>query len=672
MPISSTAEVRGPRKLFALILLIAALAGFCTMSYEVLWFRVLKYFVDNSIQSFAIMLTTFLTGLTAGGFVVSKVIDSRKDRFLFLGFMEISIGFLCLCSIPVISGTDNVITELNKLFGTAWSGEIAIRFMAFSLSMLLPTALMGGAFPVFSRIYSDKATTAGKSIGEVYGINTAGGVLGSLSAGFVFVPLWGIQNSITAVSMTNMVIGLLCVGWGSALTRTPKLVLNGCVIFLMAVLALALPRNAFMNVYSSRYPPPRNEMIYCKENINGTTTVFQDARQNRQRYLLIDGTGEVSTDYFSMRAFRFLGLLPALYSPDAKNALVVTFGSGIVAGSTAALPGIGHVDCVEICKEAFNAANYFAFENHDALHNKKISLLVNDGRNFVFTTTNRYDIISADATHPTSGDSWVLYTREFYNLCKSKLTDGGIMCQWTPLHGILERDYRIILNTFCSVFPFAAVYYSGGYKTMGHTVLLGSKNPMRIDVGKAEKLFEDRVTKEDLERVNVFSAYDFFSCFIMDQEGIREFAGGEPVNTDDRPAILFSKFKLDEKPYMGISSLARYRKNIFPQLCGMEEHAGARIQQTVENNFKATGSSLEGQILEFEEYTMRMKQDFEVPKAAIAENLDKSKILFEQAILDYRKAISLNPDDRHTLYLLSRASGELDYLNSFLEKMNMP
>jgi spermidine synthase len=669
---SQTAAAGGPRKTIILILLIAAAAGFCTMSYEVLWFRVLKYFVDNSIHSFAIMLFTFLFGLTVGGFLFSRFIDSRKDRFLFLGFMEIGIGFLCIISIPLISETNTMITELNKIFGTDWSGEIVIRFITFSAAMLLPTALMGGAFPVFSKIYSRDPAAVGKSIGEVYGINTIGGVLGSFAAGFVFIPLWGIQNSITAVSCASIAIGVCCLFAGSRLRRSLKIIISAGSIISAGMVLLVIPKNAFLNVYASRYPPPYNEMLYCKENVNGTTTVFQDTRQNRQRFLLIDGTGEVSTDYFSMRAFRFLGLLPALYSPHARNALVVTFGSGIVAGSMAGLPGCEHVDCIEICKEAFNAARYFSFENHDVLHDPKINLLVNDGRNYVLMTDKRYDIISADATHPTSSDSWILYTEEFYGLCKSKLTDDGIMCQWIPLHGILERDYATILATFRAVFPFAAVYYSGGYKTIGHTVLLGATKPMKIDVGRAKKLFWDRQIKEDLAQVNVFTMYDFLNCFIMDQDGIRECAASAPVNTDDRPRVIFSKFELHDKPYMGIAPLMRYRKSIDAQLCGMDNDTIEQIQRTVDKNFEAMGNSIEGQILEFEEYTMRNKQDFTGSNEAIVKNLNASKALFERAIERYEKAMSLNPDDHHTGYLLSRASGEYQYLNSFLEKTNAP
>jgi hypothetical protein len=158
----------------------------------------------------------------------------------------------------------------------------------------------------------------------------------------------------------------------------------------------------------------------------------------------------------------------------------------------------------------------------------------------------------------------------------------------------------------------------------------------------------------------------------MDQDGMREYAGTAPVNTDDRPCIVFSKFKLHDNPYMGISSLIRYRKSISAQLCGMDNDTTAQIKRTVDKNFDAMSNSIEGQILEFEEYTLRMKQDFDQPNEAIVKNLNASKALFEQAIARYKKAMGLNPDDFHTGYLLNRASDEYAYLMSFLGKMNPP
>ena len=128
---------------------------------------------------------------------------------------------------------------------------------------------------------------------------------------------------------------------GSGLGTKLKAALAAVLSLCCHVCILGVPQNAFLTVYSNKYPAAANRLLYCKENANGTTAVFQDVRKTGQKFLLIDGTGEASTDYFSMRAFRFLGMLPALYSPEPKNALIVTFGSGIVAGFVARLPGHG-------------------------------------------------------------------------------------------------------------------------------------------------------------------------------------------------------------------------------------------------------------------------------------------------------------------------------------------
>jgi spermidine synthase len=659
-----------PRNFGPLVLIVAGLAGFCTMSYEVLWFRVLRYFVDNSIFSFAIILTTFLFGLMIGGFVLSRFIDAGKGNFRLLGIFEICIGLLCIVSIPLIAQANGLIVWLNTVLGTSWNSEVATRFLVFSCVMLLPTALMGGAFPLMARIHAEKTGSLGMKLGEVYGSNTIGGVVGSFAGGFVLVPLLGVQNGVCAISCVNLLIGGVCLFASPSGNPKRRIVFSAVAVVAAAVLYFAIPHNAFLKIYTNRYPLPQSRLVYLKEDMNGTTAVFQDVKREWMKYMLIDNTGEVSTDYFSMRAFRFLGILPALYCPQAKNALIVTFGSGIVAGTVAGLPGMESVDCVEICKEAFNAARNFSNENHDVLNNPRIRFVVNDGRNYVLTTDKKFDIISADATHPTSSDSWVLYTKEFYRLCSAKLRDNGVMCQWIPLHGVLERDYKIILRTFHSVFPFVSVYYSGGTKTSGHTLLLGSKSPMKVDFSRAEKLLDDSRVREDLTRVNVLSVYDLFNGLLMDQDAIDRFTAGVPCNTDDKPCIVFSKFELENRPYQGIAPLAGFRKNIFPSIINVDTAMAAQVKQTIDQTFEATGLSLEAQVLENREYTMRMTQNFDKSsREQMVRNLYASKALFDQVLAKYNESQEKNPNDLHTRYLFNTFSSEYEYLNSFLESL---
>ena len=70
-------------------------------------------------------------------------------------------------------------------------------------------------------------------------------------------------------------------------------------------------------------------------------------------------------------------------------------------------------------------AEIFKGENRGVFDNPKLKLIVNDGRNHLLLSDRRYSLIVSDATNPVSFDAWTLYTKEFYELCRARLADGG-------------------------------------------------------------------------------------------------------------------------------------------------------------------------------------------------------------------------------------------------------
>jgi spermidine synthase len=646
---------------------LAAWAGASALAYEVLWFRVLTFFVDTSVRSFGIMLSAFLCGLAAGSALASRVVDSRADPLQVLAWVQGSVGLAGALSIPLIAHTSRLVSLLDEHVGSSWGAAAVARFLAFSLALLAPTTLMGATFPLLVKVCTTGSGPLAPRIGRVYALNTAGGVVGSLAAGFVLLPWIGAQKSIALVSAMNVCVGLSVLAASPAARRAKIAVSAGFVAALAAILA-TVPADAIAAIYSERYAAENHELLYLHESMSGTTAVIRETGKEGagdRRYLLIDGRGEVSTDYFSMRAFRLLALLPAFYSAQASRALVVTFGSGIVAGSIGGLPDVQRADCVEICDEAFQAARYFAEENHHVLDNPKMHFVVDDGRDYLLTTRDEYDIISADATNPGSGDSWVLYTKEFYELAAGRLSASGVMSQWVPTHGMRESDFKTILQTFHAVFPYVSLYYSGGYKAAGHVVLLGSRSPLRIDVRRAERLFGDERVRADLADVNVLSLPDLFNCFLFDQTAIEAVAGGAPVNTDDRPLIAFSTSETAAVPRSWLASVAGFRQRVFPQLYGMDAEAASGIEQGLDASFQATTYAVEGQILEAEEYVSRIALDLDRPDEGTRQGLERSRSLLEQAIAKYGAALRTNPDDAHTRYLMVHAVGEMRALEGF-------
>ena len=243
------------------------------------------------------------------------------------------------------------------------------------------------------------------------------------------------------------------------------------------------------------------------------------------------------SDYASLQLFRLLGHLPLLLHPNPQNVLVVAFGGGIALGSVAQ-HDLRHIDCVEIVPEVINAARqHFGEFNHyilDSLETSPVRIAIDDGRNFLFTSQNPYHVVTGDATHPTSADSWVLYTRDFYQLCKDRLTPDGIMAQWLPLHGLSTENYKTILRTFQSVFPHATLWLTNDY-----TIVLGTLQEVQLDLSFLEQKLRSEKVRQSLEEVHLGDPFALLSCFLMDEESLRAYVGEGPLNTDNHPHISF-------------------------------------------------------------------------------------------------------------------------------------
>jgi spermidine synthase len=180
-----------------LALLIYTLSGFCALGYEVLWTRVLVFFLGSSTYAFTIILATFLLGLALGSLFAARFVQ-KKNLFLMLGAIEISIGLFGMLSLLILVRLDSFSTSLYSFFSRLeWWKLTMIRFIQSFLILLVPTFLMGMAFPVVIKICSNSIARLGRSLGNLCALNTFGAAVGSFAAGFILIPVFGLQKSIT-------------------------------------------------------------------------------------------------------------------------------------------------------------------------------------------------------------------------------------------------------------------------------------------------------------------------------------------------------------------------------------------------------------------------------------------------------------------------------------------
>ena len=596
-----------------------AISGFAALGYEVAWMRLLMVsFSFNSHYEFSIVLVAFLSGLALGGWLGSRLLTRRTDLLsIFVGvqFLIGACGALSVLAFAHLS----VLVEPIQRADSWWVSRTGVFFTAVTI-MLLPTVAMGVIFPLVGQIYTRQLARLGRGIGDIGAVNSLGAVGGAFVTGFVLIPLLGTEWSVKVLASLNGLVGLTL---ALISQQRKRLVWSGAAG--VALLLVLVPSDVLRRL--AEPAAVNRELVFYQEGAEGVITVEQQTDGFRK--MALNGGGQVPTDYSSLQIFRLLGHLPLLLHPDPQEVLVVSLGGGIALGGAAQYEP-RRITCVELVPEVIDAARlHFGEFNHHVLENPtawNIELVIDDGRNFLLSSRATYQIITGDATHPTSADSWVLYTKEFYELCRAHLSTDGIMAQWLPFHGLPPDDYQTIVRTFQHVFPHATLWRSNNY-----SIMVGTMQPQAIDWELLnEKMAPPRVHRS-LEGIDLGNAFALLNSLVLDEEALRRYVGKGPLNTDDHPYISFVSPKgYSSGSWEVLEHLAPYRTSALSLLTA----PSATVRETIEAYFKAGEHALAGDI-------MRLQ------------NRDRA------AVRAYQRALQANPADRSSAYFLDLLAEQL-------------
>jgi spermidine synthase len=223
--------------------------------------------------------------------------------------------------------------------------------------------------------------------------------------------------------------------------------------------------------------------------------------------------------------------------------LVVGFGAGVTAGTFVVHPEVRRIVICEM--EPLiprTAMRYFARENHDVLHDKRVEMVYDDARHYILTTREKFDIITSDPIHPWVKGSATLYSKEYFELVKRHLNPGGVITQWVPLYESDAATVKSELATFFSVFPNGTIWGNenegGGYDT----VLLGQAEPTRIDVDEMQKRLsspEDAGVLTSMREVGFRSAIAMLATYANQASDLKSWLEGAEINRDGNLRLQF-------------------------------------------------------------------------------------------------------------------------------------
>src|SRR6266446_5460622 len=555
------------RKTVHRVLWSFALSGYTALSYEVLWTRALTFFIGNSTYAFSAMLTTFLCGLALGSFVCARLSDRRRNLLALLGALQVGIGVYGMLTIailgPLFYGLDTWWAGFSNAY---WGTALWLTFLKTFVVILPPTLCMGGTFPLVSKIVAHGPQVVGRSVGTAYACNTLGAIVGAWVTGFVAIPLLGMHHSLGLTALLSVGVGGVLLASGSVQRLRQGLLYMG-VLGVFAVVLVATPRLRFADIGGQ----PEKETLHYEEGVAGVVKVATDIYDRKLLSIngwSVAGTGTPNPDVVLVNDYpeiqKMLAHLPMLLHPAPRRALVIGFGAGGTAWSLSRYAALERLDIVEFVPGVIRAARFFPEVNHNVLTDPRLHVTIDDGRNYLLVTPETYDVVSVDTLDPKHAGNGNLYTREFYELSKRVLKPGGIFVQWLPYHQVDNASLKMISRTFQHVYPHATMWLN---RFKGYTLLLGTLEPLQIDVAQLEAHFHTPSIQRDLAEVHVATPWQFLESFAMRADTVRRYAAGNTrLNTYDRPYVEFYGLSWRDPVEENLAELADFADDVTPLL----------------------------------------------------------------------------------------------------------
>src|SRR5439155_3516251 len=250
------------------------------------------------------------------------------------------------------------------------------------------------------------------------------------------------------------------------------------------------------------------------------------------------GAGKVqaSTLPADMRLQRMLGHLSGLLHKKPEKVLVVACGAGVTAGTFIVHPDVKRIVICDIepLVPKF-VAPMFEKENYGVVHDPRTEIILDDGRHFVRTTKEKFDIITSDPIDPWVKGCAALNTVEYYEMCKAHLKPGGVMSLWIPLYESNSETAKSVIATFFKVFPNGILWSNDSEGEGYDAVLFGQVEQTQIDMDQLQNRLDrpDHArVKQSLAEVGFHSAVGLLATYAGQAPDLLEWTRDAQINTD--------------------------------------------------------------------------------------------------------------------------------------------
>ncbi|RKY16340.1 MAG: hypothetical protein DRQ55_18190 [Planctomycetota bacterium] len=456
--------------------------GLTAIATEVGWTRILAIFTGSTLYGLAAILAIFLGGIALGAWAIRSRLDGIRSHPSWLAYGATLLALALLGTRACLSTVPAVHEALAALKLAPWLHGL-LRYGYTAALLIAPTFLFGALFPLALSVYCGRVAALPRRMGSALAVNTFASILGSIGAGFWWIPRYGTDAMLLGCAVLIGTLPLLLLPSLAGRARVAALALTAIV----ALAAARLPGLDLQRLVTSvRYAydedaqqgePP--EYLFIEEGDTGVISVVTYNGQVAK--LQNNGLNEAWIDLKNPRhgvlAETLLGLLPTFLHDAPRSALVIGLGGGTTVRALTFTP-LESIRVLELEPVVVRAVTAVLPLERLGLDDPRVELDIGDARHALLVQPDAYDLIVSQPSHPWLAGAANLFTREFFQLVTKRLTPGGIFGQWVNLFHMDATTLRSVLAAFFEVFPhgFALVVESSS-----DLLLFGSEQPIRFD-----------------------------------------------------------------------------------------------------------------------------------------------------------------------------------------------
>jgi spermidine synthase len=528
------------------ILTIGFLSGGILLALEVVWFRFMLLFFDAYSLNFAIMLALVLIGIGAGGIAAAVWfrVTPMAHRFL---------PALCFISAISVVATYAV---FHSVQGPLWTTQ-SVRAVFLCASVLIfPTSFFSGIiFTMLVNALHREGHSEGGATGLLAALNTVGSTCGALLASFVFLPVVGMSTSFFIMALTYGIAGVIALAsreWRDRFGHAVP-VIAAIMLFVpaMALFPFGMMKQVYLREPLTNYRGSDERLVALKEGQTETSQYLCHFFMGQPEYyrLVTNNHSMASTDVKSRRYMHLYAYFPFILHPSPKRAALICFGVGNTAKALTEDERLASIDIVDISKSILDLSKVvYPNPASNPLSDKRVRVHIEDGRFFLQTTPERFDIITAEPPPPFFAGVSNLYSREYFQLAYNRLNEGGMVTYWLPVDGLRTDEGKAIMQAFSSVFPNASLWTGAGLNWM----MVGIKPPVRpVSEQAFRSWWESPEWRKRLETIGLDSPEMLGTTYIADGSALRQWTANIPPLTDNYPRRIGSRTRGSVQEYYG-------------------------------------------------------------------------------------------------------------------------